>query len=213
VTVGFFCTGLAVLAACTGLSRKYPVIYGTHPPQCPLALEVSERGRVLGAYVDDSLGSAETLVAQQCTNARLTVFAGQWGPAGVPGGMREWYPVADHRSAVGPAPPPGDGGYILQSFSWGDNLDDGRYGPFHRCNAQDTTATCAARYQAPSRAQLRSLWCHALARRPRSIFWYYAGDEIAPLLATITQRTSAGRRRPSSGCGPPLEPDRSGLAA
>jgi len=174
--LGFFCTGLAA-AFCTGIPAGQIIVRSGNLPECPQALGIYRGGAPVAAYVDDTLGGSEAAV-QGCAAQFTTVYAGEFGyDRGLQNGMVEWYPVADHQSHIGSPPPPGGGGYILQAFSWGDNVWDGRGPPFHRCTTTDTAASCAARYQAPSVRQLRTIWCHALQRHPHVIFWYYAAGE------------------------------------
>ena len=179
--LGFFCTGLAA-AFCAGIPTGQMIVSSGNLSECPQALGIYRGGHVVGAYVDDSLGGSEGAV-QGCAAQFTTVYAGEFGhDQGLRNGLVEWYPVADHSSHIGAPPPPGKAGYILQAFSWGDNLWDGRGPPFYRCTTDDTTASCAARYQAPSVQQLRTMWCRALGRHPRAIFWYYAGGETNAVL-------------------------------
>jgi hypothetical protein len=174
--LGFFCTGLAA-AFCVGIPPGQMTVGSGNVPQCPQALGIYRAGHVVAAYVDDSLGGSEAAV-ERCAAQFTTVFAGEFGyDQGLPNGLVEWYPVADHTSQIGSPPRPGQAGYILQAFSWGDNVWDGRGPPFHRCSPDDTTASCAARYEAPSVQQLHTMWCQALARHPHVIFWYYAASE------------------------------------
>lgn len=179
--LGFFCTGLAA-AFCTGIPSGQLIVRSGDLPDCPQALGIYRRGHAVGAYVDDTLGPSQA-AAQECAAQFATVYAGEYGhDRGVSNGLVEWYPVADHHSRVGRPPPPGKAGYILQAFSWGDNLEDGRGPPFARCTMDDTTASCAARYRTPSRLQLRAIWCRALALHPSVILWYYAASETNPVL-------------------------------
>src|SRR5947209_1761084 len=127
--LGWFCTGLAA-AFCTGIPARQMIVTG-FIPQCPdrygqaQVEAVYGGGQRVAAYVDDSLPDAEAV--QQCAARFTPVYAGQAGRAPLPNGLREWYPVLDHRSRVGPAPAPGQAGYILQAFSWGDNIWDGAH--------------------------------------------------------------------------------------
>jgi hypothetical protein len=169
---GFFCTWLA--AACAGLPHQ-TLVGSTVLAQCGSVLALTRNGQQVGAYVDDTLGPSEQ-GTQACAGRYVpTVYAGEAGRRGLPLGLVEWYPVLDHRSAIGQPPPPGEAGYILQSFSWGDNLIDGAIRG--RCSESDSSASCAARYSAPDRRQLRQMWCRAKARRPAVILWYYAGGD------------------------------------
>lgn len=89
-------------------------------PECPQALGIHRGGHLVVGYVDDSLGGSEA-AAQGCAAQFTTVYAGEFGhDQGLPNGLVEWYPVADHSSHIGFPPPPGEAGYILQAFSWGD---------------------------------------------------------------------------------------------
>lgn len=192
--VGFFCTGLAV-ASCAGIPPGQMIVRAGGLPECPQALSVYRGGHLVAAYVDDTLGSSQAQ-AQGCAAQFTTAYAGEFGhDRGLSNGLVEWYPVADHRSHIGRAPPPGQSGYILQAFSWGDNVWDGRGPPFHRCTATDTTASCAARYQAPSVQQLRTIWCRALGRHPRVILWYYAAGETKAVLRVEQEPCRRGRTR------------------
>jgi hypothetical protein len=200
--LGFFCTGLAA-AYCSGIPSAQVVVSSGDLPQCPQALGVYRNGHAVGAYVDDTLGGSQA-ATQACAAQFTTVYAGEAGhDRGVPNGLVEWYPVADHNSRIGTPPSPGEAGYILQAFSWGDNVWDGRGGPFHRCTLQESPTSCAAHYQAPSSQQLRTMWCRALARHPHVILWYYAAGETNAVLRVEHQactrqqfvRSSAVRTR------------------
>jgi hypothetical protein len=179
--LGFFCTGLAA-AFCAGIPAGQMIVSSGDLPQCPQALGIYRGGHAVAAYVDDTLAGSEAAV-QRCAAQFTTVYAGEFGhDQGLQNGVVEWYPVADHSSPIGSPPAPGQAGYVLQAFSWGDNLPDGDGPPFYRCNPDDTTATCAARYQAPSAQQLRTIWCRALGHHPHVIFWYYAAGETKAVL-------------------------------
>jgi hypothetical protein len=194
--LGFFCTGPAT-EWCMGIPRGQMIVSAAHLSECPQALGIYRGGLLVAAYVDDSLGASEAAV-QRCAAQFMTVYAGEFGhDQGLSNGLVEWYPVADQSSSIGFPPSPGQAGYILQAFSWGDNPSDGSGPPFFRCNTGDTTASCAARYQAPSVTQLRTMWCRALGRHPHVIFWYYAADETVAVLRVerqaCTQRSVAAR--------------------
>ncbi len=193
--LGWFCTGLAA-AFCTGVPGSQMIVRG-FITQCPNSYgqpqveAVYRDGRGVGAYVDDSLPDAEAVL--QCAARFTTVYAGQAGPAPLPDGLREWYPVLDHRSRVGPAPAPGQAGYILQAFSWGDNIWDGAHAG--RCTLNDDPTLCAARYQSPSPRQLRLMWCRAMQRHPHVVLWYYAAQETRAVLNVERRPCSKSRRR------------------
>ena len=88
--------------------------------------------------------------------------------------------------------------FILQAFSWGDNLDDGR--AIGMCSAADTVAGCGARLSYPSADQqlvLRSAVLHHA--KPKLILWWsFPGtygpavpaspDQNVPTLAQATSR-------------------------
>jgi hypothetical protein len=193
--LGFFCTGLAA-AFCAGIPPGQVIVSAGNLPECPQALGIYRGGHLVGGYVDDSLGGSEA-AAQGCAAQFTTVYAGEFGhDQRLPNGLVEWYPVADHGSHIGFPPPPGEAGYILQAFSWGDNLWDGRGPPFYRCTMDDTTGSCAARYQAPSVRQLRAIWCRALAHHPHAIFWYYAAGETNAILHLERDTVACRQRRP-----------------
>ena len=85
----------------------------------------------------------------------------------------EHYPVLDQHSIVTAPPtlPPKSGsGYVLQSFSWGDNLIDGI--TRGRRTAIDTTAQCASRYAAPTVAQMTTTWCMARQTGAPLLLWF-----------------------------------------
>jgi hypothetical protein len=192
--LGFFCTGLAA-AFCRGIPVVQMTVSSGNLPKCPQALGIYQGGQPVGAYVDDSLGAAEVTV-ERCAAQFTIVYAGEFGhDQGLPNGLVEWYPVADHSTPIGSPPGPGQGGYILQAFSWGDNVWDGRGPPFFRCNSDDTTASCAARYQAPSVQQLHTMWCRALGHHPHVIFWYYAASETNAVLRVEAQACRQGGLR------------------
>jgi hypothetical protein len=190
--LGFFCTGLAT-ALCAGIPPGQMIVRADGLPECPQTLSIYRDSHLVAAYVDDSIGPSEAQV-QGCAAQLMTVYAGEFGhDQGLQNGLVEWYPVADHHSYIGQPPAPGQAGYILQAFSWGDNVWDGRGPPFFRCTADDTTASCAGRYQSPSIGQLRTMWCRALRRHPRVIFWYYAAGETNPVL-NVERQARCGLR-------------------
>lgn len=180
--LGWFCTGLGA-ALCTGIPAGQMIVRG-FLPQCPdrygqpQVEAVYRGGQPVAAYVDDSLPDAEAV--RQCAARFTAVYAGQAGGAPLPNGLREWYPVLDHRSRIGRAPPPGQAGYILQAFSWGDNIWDGAHAG--RCTLAEDPALCAARYQSPSSRQLELMWCRAKRHHPRVVLWYYAAHETRAVL-------------------------------
>jgi hypothetical protein len=60
---------------------------------------------------------------------------------------------------------------IIQAFSWGDNVDDGR--AIGVCNSADTTASCAAKLRYPSGAEQLALRNAVLENaHPQLILWY-----------------------------------------
>jgi hypothetical protein len=208
---GFFCT--AIVTACAGLPNQ-TLVQATHIlPQCGTVWQVTRRGQQVGAYVDDTAGAAETKDIQCVQSAGLPIYSGEWGhDTGMPGGMVEWYPVLDHRSRVGTPPGPGQRGYILQAFSWGDNVVDGE--TMGRCASSDTQTSCSARYSRPGFTQLRQMWCAARARKPREVLWYYAGGEPEAQVFRVMRRPcGAGplRSRRSTGLAHPLPPSLPGL--
>lgn len=186
---GFFCTFAATASACLSLPAHQQLVQVTQvDPQCPgQILTVTQDGQRVADYVDDTLGRSEA-AAQSCaaTADGLPVYAGEYGyDYGLPNGLVEWYPVLDQSSAVGQPPPPGQAGYILQAFSWGDNLGDGE--AMGRCTRSDTPASCAAKYQAPTAVQLEQMWCAVQQYNPHLVLWYYAGgvptDEVLQTMA------------------------------
>jgi hypothetical protein len=185
---GFFCTFAATASACLGLPAHQQLVESTVVDTgCPgTVLSVTVDGRRVANYVDDSLGSSEA-AAQACAAADgLPVYAGEYGhDYGLPNGLVEWYPIADQGSVVGNPPPPGQAGYILQAFSWGDNLSDGE--AMGRCTSSDSTASCAAKYRAPSASQLEQMWCAVQQYSPHLVLWYYAGgvptDDVLQAMA------------------------------
>jgi hypothetical protein len=208
--LGWFCTGLAA-AFCTGVPRSQMIVRG-FITQCPNTYgqpqveAVYRDGRGVGAYIDDSQPDAEAVL--KCAARFTAVYAGQAGPATLQDGLREWYPVLDHHSRVGPAPAPGKAGYILQAFSWGDNIWDGAHAG--RCMLDDDPTLCAARYQSPSPRQLRLMWCRAIQHHPHVVLWYYAAQETRAVL-NVERRPCSGsasttRRRVRGRSAPPRAP-------
>jgi hypothetical protein len=181
--VGFFCTGPAAL---TCLVPPHQLVVRGYVPECPNEYGqpqvegVYRDDQLIAAYVDDSLGAAEA-GTQACAQTYLPTFAGSAShQSTLANSLVEFYPVLDHRSRVGRVPSPGSAGYILQAFSWGDNIWDGTHAG--RCTSTDDPAACSSRYQAPSGRQLHAEWCGALRHHPRVILWYYAGSESTAVL-------------------------------
>jgi hypothetical protein len=204
---GFFCTFAATASACIGLPAHQQLVQATPVDTgCPgSVLSITESGRRVADYVDDSLGSSEA-TAQSCAAADgLPVYAGEYGhDYGLPNGLVEWYPVSDGGSTVGRPPPPGQAGYILQAFSWGDNLGDGE--AMGRCTSSDTPATCSSKYQAPSAAQLEQMWCAVQQYNPHVVLWYYAGGvptaEVLQAMAQPCLTSSPVSEPPASSPSP-----------
>ena len=165
--VGFFCAALCALPAgqvsITGADRG--------------ASLVERDGTVIGRYIDDTYpGDPRALAATfYAENVGLILVGsyqrpGSFGPGTT--NVVEHYPVSDGDSVVTAPPPlPPGSGYVLQSFSWGDNLTDGM--TRGRCTSLDSTASCASRYAAPTVAQMTTTWC--LARRTGApiLLWFY----------------------------------------
>jgi hypothetical protein len=134
---------------------------------------VTRDGVAIGTYVDDTVANQVAVLEADVGQPGL-LFAGSWYtmPLSIPGviDMAEYYPVDGPTSQV--LPVPYERAYILQAFSWGDNLWDGtmRGG----CTAADTATSCAAKYSAPTYTQERRMWCGALSWNPLAIVWYYA---------------------------------------
>lgn len=177
-TTGFFCT--ADPNACGGLPNQHLIYPYRITPECGPVLAIDKAGILVGGYVDDTTANEHRVA--WCSYYKMwgQIWSGSYGLAdnSLPNDLVEWYPVLDHHSNPGWPPNPGHGGYILQSFSWGDNLSDGqaqgRCGP---ASAGWTQASCAAQYQAPDFSQLQEMWCKAWDRHPKYIYWYYAGGE------------------------------------
>ena len=134
---------------------------------CDDVQRVTERGRLIATYTDDSLGIPLQTAAMDCEHARHTwIWEGQVLPR-FENGLTEWYPILNQSSPVGYPLTFGSagGGYFLQVFNW-QNVGD----PVH-------TALCtrAGGCTYPSVRQERLMWCRALARHPRVIFFF--GDE------------------------------------
>jgi hypothetical protein len=87
---------------------------------------------------------------------------------------------------------------ILQAFTWGDNVDDGR--AIGVCNSADTTASCSAKLRYPGGAEQLALRNAVLRKaHPQLILWYsfqgtygYAQDP-GSYYATPTPTEAASR--------------------
>jgi hypothetical protein len=88
--------------------------------------------------------------------------------------------------------------FILQAFTWGDNLDDGR--AIGACTASDSLASCAARLRYPSSAEQLALRDAVLRKaHPRLILWWSfqgtfgpavpaGADQLVPTAAQVSSR-------------------------
>lgn len=135
-------------------------------------------GQVVGAYYDDTDPNEPADTAAAVATGEMTIAA-SYGhtdprlPAGAIDAI-EHYPVLDAGSST---TIPAERDYILQAFSWGDNVIDGQV--WGRCTSTDSDAACATRYAAPTAAQMQMMWCQAIANHPRTVLWYFAGDQAA----------------------------------
>jgi hypothetical protein len=186
--VGFFCAAVCAVPAgqvsISGADRG--------------ASLVQRDGVVIGRYIDDTYpGDPSVLAATfRAENVGLILVGSYQKPRSFGPGTTnivEHYPVLDRNSIVTPPPPlpPGSGsGYVLQSFSWGDNLTDGM--TRGRCTAIDTTAQCASRYTAPTVAQMTTTWCLARQTRAPVLLWFYYSPTTANQILKIESDGCAG---------------------
>jgi hypothetical protein len=167
--VGFFCAAVCALPAgqvsITGADRG--------------ASLVERDGAVIGRYIDDTYPGDPRLLAAtfRAENVGLILVGSYERPRSFGPGTTnvvEHYPVLDRNSTVTapPALPTGSGsGYVLQGFSWGDNLTDGI--TRGRCSSLDTPTLCASRYTAPTVAQMTATWCMARRTGAPVLLWFY----------------------------------------
>ncbi len=178
--LGFFCA-----AACALPTGQVSI----GPGMDAGASLVHRDGAVIGRYIDDTYaGDPRVLAARFRMQHVGMILIGTYdrpeafGPGTT--NVVEHYPVLDHSSTVTPMPRERQGaGYILQSFSWGDNLTDGI--ARHRCSPVDSTAACAARYATPTVAQMRRSWCLARRTRASILLWYYYSAANAKMILAI----------------------------
>jgi hypothetical protein len=199
--VGFFCAAVCAVPAgqvsISGADRG--------------ASLVQRDGVVIGRYIDDTYpGDPRQLAATfHAENVGLILVGSYQTPHNFGPGTTnvvEHYPVLDQHSIVTPPPPlpPGSGsGYVLQSFSWGDNLTDGI--TRRRCTATDTTTQCASRYAAPTVAQMTTTWCMARRTGAPVLLWFYFSPATANQILKIEHdgcaQWSAARRASAASAG------------
>jgi hypothetical protein len=175
---------------------------------------VQRDGVVIGRYIDDTYpGDPRALAARFRSEDVGIILVGSYGKPRRfgPGttNVVEHYPVLDHASTVTPLPPePRGSGYILQSFSWGDNLTDGI--TKGRCSLLDSTAVCATRYAPPTVAQMRRSWCLARRTRASILLWYYYSTADAKTVMAI-ERARCTRWWHVDGSGRPSGRDHRAL--
>lgn len=168
IQLGFFCA-----KACALPTGQVSVGPGTNRG----ASLIHRDGTVIGRYIDDTYpGDSRALAAHFRMEHVGLILVGTNGESRSLGpgttNVVEHYPVLDRHSVVTPPPSvPRGSGYILQSFSWGDNVTDGI--EMGRCSRIDSTAKCKTRYSAPTLAQMRRSWCLARRTRASTLLWYY----------------------------------------
>jgi hypothetical protein len=194
--VGFFCTAVCALPAGQLTIDGIPKDRG--------ASLIHRNGVVVGRYIDDNYrGNRRALAARFRREHVGLILVGSYrkqedfGPGTID--VIEYYPVLDSDdkiAALPRVPPEGTGfgssdgsGYVLQAFSWGDNLYDGAI--MGRCTSRDLPSACARRYSAPTTAQMKRMWCLARQNRAVVVLWYYYSLATAQTIYAI-ERGSCG---------------------
>jgi hypothetical protein len=138
-------TGFFCLVACLLPGGQAEILAGPPP-----YLAVTAGSQTIGYYVDDTFPDEFPTAASLRARTKLPVYAATYGllTEPVPNGtvnLVEDYPFHNPTDPWGAEKARA---YILQAFAWPG-------GSF------------------PTYAQLRRLWCGALANSPTAVFWYY----------------------------------------
>src|SRR6202011_5532211 len=124
---------------------------------------IHRNGVVIGRYIDDTYRGDPRALAAEFRREHLGLIwistyrqPKDFGPG--TSNVVEYYPVLDNDDQIASLPDVRQqgSGYILQAFSWGDNLYDGTLKG--RCSMTDLPTVCAQRYSTPTSAQMKRMW-------------------------------------------------------